>query len=131
MDYEKKYKEALERAKDYHNQLIDEDNSEWAGEIENIFPELKESEDDRISREITEFILTHRIDEPNDIEDTNSWLAWLEKQGKKKLKWTEKDEKIIRCAISFLIEFRNKGYENAVACIDWLESIKQRMEEQQ
>lgn len=53
-------------------------------DLEDIFPELKESEDERISREITEFILTHRIDEPNDIEDTNHWLTWLEKQGQVK-----------------------------------------------
>ena len=51
-------------------------------DLQDIFTELAESEDERISREITEFILTHRIDEPNDIEDTNAWLAWLEKQGK-------------------------------------------------
>ena len=122
MDYEKKYKEEIIRA----TQLwecgdITRENLEY------IFPELKESENDRISREITEFILTHRIDEPNDIEDTNSWLAWLEKQGKSK--WSEEDEKIMKGAVSFLIEFKNKGYENAVACIDWLKSLKQRMEE--
>lgn len=60
-------------------------------------PELRESEDERISREITEFILTHRIDEPNDIEDTNSWLAWLEKQGEQKVStvdWKPSDEQM-------------------------------------
>ena len=81
MDYEKAYKDALKLARDYHE---DKNCFEYLkGVIENIFPELAESEDDRISREIAEFILTHRIDEPNNIEDTNSWLVWLEKQGEK------------------------------------------------
>lgn len=77
MDYEKKYKEALERASRF-------ELPEYKNVMASVFPELKESDDERISREITEFILTHRIDEPNDIEDTNSWIAWLEKQGEKK-----------------------------------------------
>ena len=78
MDYEKKYKRALERAKDYHKQLLDEDNPEWASKIENIFPELNESKDERIRKEIIQYI-----------KDTNKsgylydeeWIDWLEKQG--------------------------------------------------
>ena len=71
------YDEALERAKKLYEQGTITESLNY------VFPELTESEDERISREITEFILTHRIDEPNDIEDTNSWLVWLEKQGEK------------------------------------------------
>ena len=87
MDYKKAYKEALEKIQE----LINKANKQGhiivlVEDIENSFPELKESEDDKISREITEFILTYRIDEPNDIECTNSWLAWLEKQGEHKQK---------------------------------------------
>ena len=92
MDYEKAYKEALERAREeLGSGCFDR------GTVEYIFPELKESDDERISREITEFILTHRIDEPNDIEDTNSWLAWLEKQGEQKVStvdWKPSDEQM-------------------------------------
>ena len=92
MDYEKAYKEALERAREeLGSGCFDR------GTVEYIFPELKESDDERISREITEFILTHRIDEPNDIEDTNSWLAWLERQGEQKVStvdWKPSDEQM-------------------------------------
>ena len=92
MDYKNKHKEEIIRA----TQLwecgdITRENLEY------IFPELRESEDEKISREITEFILTHRIDEPNDIEDTNSWLAWLEKQGEQKVStvdWKPSDEQM-------------------------------------
>ena len=82
MDYEKAYKDALERAR----RCLDEKRDTCFVRPDVIFPELHESEDEKISREITEFILTHRIDEPNDIEDTNSWLAWLEKQSNKEPK---------------------------------------------
>ena len=44
MDYEKKYKEALERAKDVHTYYCDD--REQLRKIESIFPELKESEHD-------------------------------------------------------------------------------------
>ena len=80
MDYEKAYKDALETARKINSGEGVAAPPDWTI-CEVIFPELKESEDERISREITEFILTHRIDEPNDIEDTNSWLAWLEKKA--------------------------------------------------
>ena len=77
-----RYDEALEKAKDYHKQLIDEDNPEWASEIEKIFPELKESEDERISKEIIKYLEQsvphHHHDE---ILKSKEWIAWLEKQG--------------------------------------------------
>jgi hypothetical protein len=68
-------------------------------------------------------------------------LAWLEKQGDKdkliqelgeyKVKYTQEvlekcmnkkdDERLRKTTIDFLKEFADKGYENAVECIDWLE----------
>lgn len=73
MDYEKRYKEALERARELYSQHW----VEWSDkDIENIFPELKESEDEKVRKEIIEYIKigTYRED----------WIAWLEKQGEKK-----------------------------------------------
>jgi hypothetical protein len=119
----KAYDEALERVNSkwhYKNQPCFVDVAE-------IFPELKESEDERISREITEFILTHRIDEPNDIEDTNSWLAWLEKQAPKK--WSEEDESRVEDVIYYL-DTAKVHYASTKAlddCIDWLKSLKNKV----
>ena len=71
-------------------------------------------------------------------------IAWLEKQGDKdkliqelgeyKVKYTQEvlekhitsmnnkdDERLRKNTISFLKEFADLGYENAVECIDWLE----------
>ena len=44
MDYEKAYKEALERAKKLYG------CPEYDAELEEIFPELRESEDERIRK---------------------------------------------------------------------------------
>lgn len=52
------------------------------------------------------------------IEDTakhfyNSCSHW---------KLSEDEERLINTSISFLKDFADKGYENAVECIDWLKS---------
>ena len=84
MDYEKKYKEALERARVFHTGggTID------AHITETIFPELKESEDERIRK----WCISHINACINVIKDndeykeylSNKVIAWLEKQGDKK-----------------------------------------------
>lgn len=34
------------------------------------------------------------------------------------------DERLIETTIAFLKDFADKGYENAVECIDWLKSLR-------
>ena len=34
------------------------------------------------------------------------------------------DERLLKTTIAFLKEFADKGYENAVECIDWLKTIR-------
>lgn len=82
MDYEKAYKEALERAIVAHK---DEDRHIKAT-LERIFPELKESEDEKIRKEIAEFIYITPF-KPRDIKKKERWLTWLEKQGEKDIKY--------------------------------------------
>ena len=52
MDYEQKYKDALERAKIFKGHLLEIDEKDYADEMEYIFPELRESEDDGIRKAI-------------------------------------------------------------------------------
>lgn len=98
MDYEKAYKEALERARKSHDKSNGFIKKEW---IETIFPELKESEeerDEKIRKEIISIVKSYRescITEGN--HRFEECLTWLAKQG-------EADE--IK-AKKFLI---NKGY---------------------
>lgn len=56
--------------------------------LEKMFPELKESEGEKISREITEFLVDFNNGEyerpTEDIID--EWLSWLEKQGESQVR---------------------------------------------
>ena len=84
--YEKKYKEALERMKSWAKGEHPECFTEAQKTAEFIFPELKESDDDRIRKEILAFINRKKSlgsVNPEELGKSNSWIAWLEKQGKK------------------------------------------------
>jgi hypothetical protein len=95
MDYEKKYKEALEVAQKLYQDCPNGKNDRLyhTTDLEKMFPELKESEDERIKKEIISFI-QDAIDEINlkvsgDYNDRDeddiahqNWckkaIAWLE-----------------------------------------------------
>ena len=86
MNYEQKYKEALDKARDNYNAADSADINVYSfkNTLTTLFPELKESEDERIRK----LIIKHF----KEIADRNeqSWknldipyiIAWLEKQGK-------------------------------------------------
>ena len=74
MEYEKKYKEALERARKIHHET---EFDYEKGMMEEIFPELKESEDEKIKRELRNDLLLY-------VPTPERYIAWLEKQGKHK-----------------------------------------------
>ncbi|WQJ54053.1 MAG: hypothetical protein [Vetruanivirus porcinprimi] len=128
----KAYDEAIERTKKLYSNGI----------AEEIFPELKESEDEKIRKEIIS-ILRNAYWTSNK-NRFNELVAWLENQrdkdkliqelGKYKVKYTQEvlekyinstsnkdDERLRKTAIAFLKDFAEQGYENAVECIDWLE----------
>lgn len=75
--YEKKYKDALSRARQFSEHPLQEDSSNI---VEYIFPELKESEDERIRKRIIHALHGDVLD----MEETNKAIAWLEKQGEQK-----------------------------------------------
>lgn len=79
MDNERKYKEALERAKKlYEKGTITES-------IGYIFPELKESEDEKIRKALIELVKYAKknclelLDKPFNVVSMDAMLAWLEK----------------------------------------------------
>lgn len=82
MDYEKKYKDALERARQVRTTNVDENKKS----TEYIFPELKESEDSRMKKSLKRLIAAfYDCNFPTPEGFTREELfAWLEKQGKKK-----------------------------------------------
>lgn len=81
MDYEKKYNEALERAKYYQKE-------NGSAVISAIFPELKESEDEKTRKAIISALnyLERELswDAVGDVDILDAY-AWLEKQGEQKL----------------------------------------------
>ena len=68
----KAYDEALERAKQLqHNNAF----------VTTVFPELKESEDERMRKEIIEYLNSQiPIAEENELLCFKQWISWLEKQ---------------------------------------------------
>jgi len=82
MNYEEKYKEALERAKKMlasKRSVIVEKQA-----LETIFPELAESEDERMRKELLDYLHTRQIIEGlTDTKVKMDWVIWLEKQGEK------------------------------------------------
>ena len=88
MDYEKLYNDALEKAKGIINYYKEHHRNDEASieDLEIIFPELKESEDERIRKGIIE--LVKQSSEILDKQNQNNMIAWLEKQGES---YTKKD----------------------------------------
>lgn len=113
------YDEAIERTRrmieDYKNRGLDNYYACAKESLEKIFPELTESEDERIKTFIRGLILPHiadahivgdRIVHNKDIDNYRKALAWLEKH-----KYTEDDlDKAYKCADE--VQYR-RGYEDA------------------
>lgn len=124
----KAYDEAIKKAREYHNADIDNRIMEY------LFPELIESEDEHIRKELIEYIRkTNCINFIGKYskKETEKFIDWLEKQGTQKLaEWGEEDEKYITAAIELVTHcswgsFRGL-YREAV--VDWLKSIKNRVQ---
>ena len=93
MNYENKYNDALEKLQEA---LAPKDGREISGLtrgcIEEIFPELKESEDEKMRKSV---IYALRNGGFYDNDKTDEAIAWLEKQGKQKTdipKWKYKKD---------------------------------------
>ena len=118
--YEKKYKEAQKWIESIYSELSHEQQME----AEAFFPELKESEDERISKEIIKYLERtvphHHRDE---VLKSKEWTAWLEKQGELK-PWSEEDEKKLIGICNYIsCSDSPEGFEE---WIDWLNSLKDR-----
>jgi hypothetical protein len=81
-DYKKKYEDAFERAK-----VINPGTADYEVAVK-IFPELKESEDERIRKGLIKHLKALRDWTPGELspikvkEYYDVWIAWLEKQSK-------------------------------------------------
>ena len=106
MDYEKAYKEAMERAwsireDGYPNEQVKE-------VIERIFPSLAESEDEKIIDELKGLVIASTYGDP----ERHKFLAWLEKQ-----KENQKSAESISPDCVLDVEWANKIIRDAILAL--------------
>lgn len=126
MNYEEKYKKSLEKARE----LMDKGYDVLMPEI---FPELKESEDEKIRNFLIDFIKICTWTEKED----QGWplredcLAWLEKQGQKEATWNKEDEENINNILYVFNQLRGISFykedDTVEKIINWLKSLKDRL----
>lgn len=130
MGYKKKYKEALERAreiiKDYEKRGLKEQLFYAKEDLEGIFPELKESEDERIRKALIEY-----FGEQCDMSDWNGIygyqvLAWLEKQGEQKT--TDKVEPKLKVGSWIITKDKNVHKDYSICKIVEIENNRYHLE---
>ena len=128
----KAYDEALERAKTLYENANGMILKKW---VEQVFPELAESEDEKVRKEIVRFI---RMEVEDEIVG-NKWLAWLEKQkgniGGISTNWGEEDERNLQGVIDEIEANKNQAPDCDLATYDrflsWLKSLKNRVQPKQ
>lgn len=127
----KAYDEALEKAKKALKTDIHESGM-WA--IQRIFPQLCESEDERIRKGLIEYFEGFRMGNAEvkwEGLNVQEVLVWLEKQKEQKpAEWSEEDEKMLHTIIA---DFKGFCHNNTSTlephfneCIAWLKSLPER-----
>lgn len=101
--------------------------------LEKIFPELKENEDDRIRKELTEFLKNASggfLDSTIQCKTFSKWVAWLEKQDDQKnkinsYKITFEDVLALECAMKTvkITKGGNELYEMLVLLYNKIHNI--------
>lgn len=114
----RRYDEVLKRAKTYWETDIDNTMKLYAkGTMEYLFPELRESDDEKIRKEIISFV---RNDGWRFIkltkEEKESWIAWLEKQNEK---YTDKTD--VRVKAHQIAWETSKHYDPSLSKESWCE----------
>ena len=125
-----KYEEALERARKYYKETTNSVYN-YKDMLEQIFPDIEESEDKKIKEEIVNYFQCQSRDEPCRKHIHDKWIAWLEKQGEQKTAWSEEDEEMCQETIDwfekkcfpYALENENPARES----IKWLKSLKNRV----
>lgn len=126
----KAYDEAIERARNLYNS--EETSAEVEIACENIFPELIESEDERIKRLLHSIASKmsfhlHDIFTDEEFQWFDAWAnAWLEKQGEQKPAWSEEDEKMLNNIDITLFEEKSIPNVKYWKFMNWLKSLKER-----
>ena len=128
MNYEEKYKDALDNFKKI--KASNKDNKELVDFIEYKYPELKESEDERIRKDIIAYMRYERKSTEEEIE--NRFIPWLEKQGVQKPAWSEEDDYAVERLFCLLDNEQDNypqlscDFQEIEEIKEWLKSFKER-----
>ena len=111
MDYEKKYKEFLEKAQK-ELQACGSTDCDAAKQIFRFFPELNKSEDNMIKEELIKHLKdgVEGYMPAGDSEDYARWLAWVEKQGSEP-NWCHHKVDLSNCSEEYRKAYYN-GWNN-------------------
>lgn len=124
----KAYDDALKRAKKVHKYSSDLAEIK---RMEEIFPELAQSEDERIKKTLIDYFKDYKTQEVIGIKTffgipTDDIIFWLEKQGQKSA-WTEADDEKLENTINALKGAGKHGSFDWLSTVTWLLTIKQRI----
>ena len=116
----KAYDEALEKAR----QLCAYPTTKpFISDLQDIFPELKESEDEKVRKAILE--LVRQSSEILEKKNQEQMLAWLEKKGEQKpAEWSEDDEKMLQNILECLRNGWKKLPTDILKYESWLKSLR-------
>ena len=121
--YENKYKEALEIAMVAYK---DEDRHLKAT-LERIFPELTESEDEKIRKKIIDYFRgSVGLGVAIGGVSVKDMVSWLEKQGEKKAKWTDNDRTMAFTLMRDVDQMSYISKEGKDERIGWLNSLDEK-----
>ena len=108
--------------------------SEWFKKVHEGMPvsdeETKWGDDDEQYLLVCKNALRkYQVSDKWDADIISKWLDDKLKQGEQKPKWTEEDERFLNDVDFTLFQYKEMPKERYWKIIDWLKSIKQRMEE--
>ena len=98
-----RYDEALEKA---HQLCAYPTTKPFISDLQDLFPELAESEDEKIRREIINYFKCQTRDEPSRKDIHNKWINWLEKQADK--------DKLIKELSEYKVKYAQEVLENHI-----------------
>lgn len=152
MDYEKKYKILVERIKGDYAAYKSVQDIAGMDALESIFPELSESEDEKIRKELLDIIQkSYELGgfTLNSKKDLERYVSWLEKQKEQKTaddrymegymrgigeqkpaEWSEEDEKMCEEAIRhirYALCEQDGSYSDDEPVLKWIKSLKDRI----
>jgi hypothetical protein len=133
----KRYDEAVNEIRNLRDMLLKEGVINKEGIIcdnfNRIFPELKESEDEKIRKDIVTYLKSILSNKKYGDKFIETWISWLEKQGDNTA-WSEEELDSITAAINNLeylkdyCVYHQMGLEPAIT---FLKSLKDRVRPKQ